>query len=241
MTSLFISDLHLHEKRPLITEAFFSFLQREASRASCLYILGDLFDTWIGDDDDSTLAHDVAERLSTLARQGVRLGFQHGNRDFLLGASYARRCSMELLPELHVIILSGYRCLLAHGDQFCTNDLEYQKFRHQVRNQQWQSQLLSKPLGERRAIAEQLRETSREANSLKAEDIMDVTPSEVIRAMENMNCTRLIHGHTHRPAQHTLTVRGVPGERVVLGDWDSRLWYLRADERSWQLLSRDLN
>jgi len=240
MSTLFISDLHLHEERPLVTEAFFSFLQTEARTATSLYILGDLFDAWIGDDDDRPLVKSVSQALRGISKK-TKLFFQHGNRDFLLGSDYANHCGMTLLPELFVIESGSERWLLAHGDQFCTQDLAYQQFRAQVRNPVWQKELLAKPLAERRAIAKQLREKSRDANSLKAEDIMDVTQAEIKNVLEKYRCCKLIHGHTHRPARHPLFItNNVPAERIVLGDWDTTFWFLRQKDSSLQLIQQGL-
>jgi UDP-2,3-diacylglucosamine hydrolase len=220
MNVLFISDLHLSEERPQTTAAFFAFLAEKAVACDQLYILGDFFDAWIGDDDDRPLAEEVAQALNKVSEQGVRIYFQHGNRDFLLGEAYAARCGMQLLPELHVMEQEGERYLLAHGDQFCTQDVAYQQFRALVRNLEWQLDFLAKPLLERRAIAGQLRAKSKEANSIKAEDIMDVTPSEIVKALTANQCETLIHGHTHRPARHALTLPdGSAAERIVLSDW----------------------
>lgn len=229
MYTLFISDLHLHESRPQITRAFFHFLRTQAIGAKALYILGDFFDMWIGDDDDSPLAQDVATELRALHSQGVAIYFIAGNRDFLLGKEYADKAGITLLPENAVIDLYGIPTLLLHGDELCTNDVEYQQFRTQMRNPGWQQQILTQPLAVRRALAAQLREKSQSMNSLKAEDIMDVTPAEVIRRMENVAVTRMIHGHTHRPARHSLTASGKPAERIVLGDWHDLGWCIKAD------------
>lgn len=220
MNILFISDLHLSEERPHTTAAFLAFLAEKAAACDQLYILGDFFDAWIGDDDDRPLAQEVARALKEVAAKGVQIFFQHGNRDFLLGDVYAARCGMQLLPELHVIEQEGRRYLLAHGDQFCTQDVAYQQFRALVRTPEWQREFLAKPLVERRAIAEQLRAKSKEANSIKAEDIMDVTPAEIEKVLVAHQCYTLIHGHTHRPAHHALTLPdGSAAERIVLSDW----------------------
>lgn len=237
MTTLFISDLHLNETRPQVTEAFFSFLRSLRSEASALYILGDLFDAWIGDDDDRALVADVAAALAALAQSGTQVYFQHGNRDFLLGEAYARRSGMQLLPELAVIERGGEHWLLAHGDQFCTRDAAYQQFRQQVRQTRWQEEILAKSLTERRQLAAALREKSREANSLKAEDIMDVTPDVVMQALQEKACRKLIHGHTHRPARHT-DANGL--ERLVLGEWDKQFWYLQERDGMLQLIERKI-
>ena len=247
MSTLFISDLHLSESRPLITEAFFSFLQNDAKNAETLYILGDLFDAWIGDDDDRSLASQVASALKALSDRGTKLFFQHGNRDFLIGHRYAKRCGMQLLPELFTLEVADERWLLAHGDQFCTEDIAYQQFRSMVRSPQWQKELLSKTLEERRAIATQLREKSKEANSIKAEDIMDVTPNEIEKILIDKKCSKLIHGHTHRPARHALSLPNLApqnklsAERVVLGEWHTTYWFIRQKGKTLELIEQGIS
>ena len=220
MNVLFIADLHLSEERPHITAAFFAFLSEEAVGCDQLYILGDFFDAWVGDDDDRLLTAEVAHALQKISDTGVEVFFQHGNRDFLLSDDYAKRCGMRLLPELYSMELAGHRYLLAHGDQFCTGDVAYQQFRAMVRDTQWQKSFLAKPLIERRSIAANLRAKSREANSRKAEDIMDVAPEVILSAMQQFKVTTLIHGHTHRPGRHFLQLSDHSTvERVVLGEW----------------------
>lgn len=237
MNALFISDLHLSEERPHTTAAFFAFLANKAAACDQLYILGDFFDAWIGDDDERPLSEEVAQALKNLANNGVRIFFQHGNRDFLLGEDYAARCDMQLLPALHIIEREGQRYLLAHGDQFCTQDVAYQQFRTLVRDAVWQQDFLAKPIAERRAIAAQLRAKSKEANSMKAEDIMDVTPSEIINVLIEQQCNIMIHGHTHRPARHSLTLpNGSAAERIVLGDWAETFWFLQLSDSGLQLI-----
>ena len=238
MSIQFISDLHLSEERPHTVAAFFCFLERVKGECESLYILGDFFDAWIGDDDDRPLVADVAAALFMLSqREGVRIFFQHGNRDFLLGEDFAVRSGMTLLPELQVITLpSGQRCLLAHGDQFCTADTAYQHFRATVREPDWQRAFLTKPLAERRAIAADLRARSREANSIKQEDIMDVTQDVVISVMQEQQVSVLLHGHTHRPSRHPVRLaNGLVGERVVLGEWDTSLWVATATAKGLSL------
>jgi UDP-2,3-diacylglucosamine hydrolase len=228
MSTLFISDLHLHESRPQITRAFFQFLETQAINADALYILGDFFDAWIGDDDDSELAQDIASGLHKLKEQGVAIYFMHGNRDFLLGENYASRAGMTIIPEGTVINLYGTLTLLVHGDALCTSDVEYQQCRQMVRSAPWQQQILAQPLAARRALAAQLREKSQSMNSLKAEDIMDVTEAEVVTQLQQANVHRMIHGHTHRPARHSLQVNNQPAERIVLGDWHDWAWCIKA-------------
>lgn len=236
MHTLFISDLHLHESRPQVTRAFFHFLYSHAIHAETLYILGDFFDAWIGDDDDSELLQDVASGLHKLSELGVAIYFMHGNRDFLLGKAYASKAGMSLIDDGTVIDLYGTPTLLMHGDTLCTGDTEYQQFRTMVRSPQWQQQILAQPLAARRALAAQLRAKSQSMNSLKADDIMDVSPTEVIAQMEAARVTRLIHGHTHRPARHQLVVAGNPAERIVLGDWHDSGWCIKADQNSIDLI-----
>ncbi len=236
MHSLFISDLHLHESRPQITRAFFQFLYTQAIHAEALYILGDFFDAWIGDDDDAELVQDVASGLHKLNELGVAIYFMHGNRDFLLGDAYAKKAGMTLIADGSLIDLYGTPTLLMHGDSLCTDDTEYQQFRAMVRSPQWQQQILAQPLPARRALAAQLREKSQSMNSLKVEDILDVSPAEVIAQMAAAKVTRLIHGHTHRPARHQIVVAGKPAERIVLGDWHDSGWCIKADQNNIALI-----
>lgn len=217
MYTLFISDLHLDPRRPETTAAFRDFITRRAVQADALYILGDLFEAWIGDDDDAPIATEVAETLAALERP---VYFAHGNRDFLLGADYAARCNMALLGEETVIDLHGRPTLLMHGDSLCTDDEDYQRFRVQCRQSAWQRQVLALPLEQRRAMAGRIRELSVAATRIKAEDITDVNPDAVRDAMQRHGVDRLIHGHTHRPAVHRFELAGGSiGERWVLGDW----------------------
>lgn len=240
MYTLFISDLHLHESRPQITRAFFHFLHTQAIDAESLYILGDFFDAWIGDDDDAELPQQVANELLALTRNGVTIYFMHGNRDFLLGDSYAKKSGMIIIPEGTVIDLYGTATLLVHGDALCTDDKDYQAFRAMVRSAQWQQQVLAQPLAARRALAAQLRDKSQSMNSLKAADIMDVTPAEVVKQMEEAKVQVMIHGHTHRPARHKLLANNRPAERIVLGDWHDFAWCIRADSNGMELKSWEI-
>jgi UDP-2,3-diacylglucosamine hydrolase len=219
MPILFISDLHLDDARPQITDLFVRFLAHEARGADALYILGDLFESWIGDDDDEPLARRMAHTLHDLSESGVPTYFMHGNRDFLLGADYAKQCGMTLLEDPTLVELGGERTLLMHGDSLCTDDIEYQKFRAFVRNPAWQTQFLAQPLAERRAFAAQARGESRKQTAMKAAEIMDVNQRAVESAMRTHGVRRLIHGHTHRPATHRFDLDGTSAERIVLGDW----------------------
>lgn len=241
MFSLFISDLHLDNKRPDILRAFLHFLEHDAPQAEALYILGDLFEAWVGDDDDSEIALSTKKALRQLSDSGTALYFMHGNRDFLLGQDFAQASGGTLLPDPTVHTLYGTPTLLMHGDSLCTADVEYMAVRQQVRSTQWKEGFLSKPLDERRQFAQQMRMASAEANSNKAEDIMDVTPAAVLDALREQQCPRLIHGHTHRPKVHTLTLGDESAERIVLGDWDEHLWYLRLDANGHTLSKRPIS
>lgn len=237
---LFISDLHLNAERPDITAAFFRFLEQTAPGAEALYILGDFFEYWIGDDYSDALVDEVREKLHALSKTGVPIFFMHGNRDFLLGEEFAAKAGMLLLHDPTVIDLNGERALLMHGDSLCTADAEYQAFRVQARNPQWQAAILSKSIEERLALARQLREKSKTESAMKAEDIMDVTQSEVERVMREHEVGLLIHGHTHRPAVHDFELDGEPARRIVLGDWHTRMWSLTCDNDDRRLEPRPL-
>jgi len=239
VSTLFISDLHLSENRPHLNEAFFSFLNKQARQCETLYILGDLFDAWIGDDDDSPFALEVLDHLKAFSDTGKKLFFMAGNRDFLVGRGFTETTNAQILPDPSVIELSiagkTSSALLMHGDSLCTEDQEYQQFRTMVRNPAWQEQVLGKSLEERRQLASMLREESQQANSEKNYEIMDVTPSEVISVMEQHQQSLLIHGHTHRPATHDLNLTTGPAQRIVLGDWEAYGWYLLANDEGLHL------
>lgn len=226
MSTLFISDLHLDPQRPAVIRAFFDLLQGPARQSDALYILGDFFEVWVGDDDDAPLSRDVVDALQQLTASGVPVFFMHGNRDFLVGEHFCRETGCQLLPDPSVVSLYGKPVLLMHGDLLCTDDTEYMAFRQQCRSEAWQQQVLAMPLEQRRAMAAKLRQDSREAASNKAEDIMDVNAQAVREALRAHGTDLLIHGHTHRPAIHRFA--GDDGEltRVVLGDWDSESWIL---------------
>ena len=219
MTKLFISDLHLQAARPDITERFFRFLETEAAEAEALYILGDLFEAWIGDDDPDEHNREVQAALRRLTDAGVAGYFMHGNRDFLIGDAFAERTGFTLLDDPVVHDLYGTPVLLSHGDAYCTDDVEYQAFRRQSRDPAWQQQVLSMSVEQRQALAGQAREESRAAMVDKAEDIMDVNADAVADALREAGVTTLVHGHTHRPAVHELDLDGTAATRIVLGDW----------------------
>ncbi len=229
---LFISDLHLEDSRPDITEGLLKFLEHESGRCSALYILGDLFEVWLGDDADDALARRIAAALSAFAAAGSAVYLMHGNRDFLLGEDYAARCGATLLADPFLLESELGPVLLSHGDALCTDDVDYQAFRAQVRNPAWQQQFLAQPLAARRAFAEQARAQSRTATAQKTMDIMDVNQTAVRELMQANGVQRLLHGHTHRPAKHSLDAEN-PADignsdsawRLVLGDWNQSGWY----------------
>lgn len=231
----FISDLHLDESRPYVTEALAQFLDQRRD-ASALYILGDLFEFWIGDDDDSLIARDVAHLLYDYQSSGPELFIMHGNRDFLLGERFMARVGAQLLPDPSVITADQQRILLMHGDSLCTRDTDYQAFRVLARDENWQASMLAQSLEARRELAQNLRKTSQDAGSRKAADIMDVTEHDVVAAMQNAKCDTLIHGHTHRPARHEDSA----GTRWVLGDWDQTGWYIELAGNALNLVEFDI-
>jgi len=235
MTTLFISDLHLDDNRPEPTALLLRFLEQEAVRADALYILGDLFEYWLGDDVPSGCSLVVAKALASLGEQGVACYFQHGNRDFLLRDEYARLAGMTLLPEEYVADLYGDRVLLMHGDSLCTDDDEYQQFRTQVRNPDWQQDFLALSANERLQAARQARDASAAHKGEMAMDIMDVNHAEVLSRFEQHGVQRLIHGHTHRPAVHRLVANGSPAQRIVLGDWYTKGSVLRVTPNTYDL------
>jgi len=219
VATLFIADLHLQTEEPAITAGFLRFLQGEARHADALYILGDLFEAWIGDDDPNPLHREIAIAIKALVDSGVPCFFVHGNRDFLLGKRYARDCGMTLLAEETVLDLYGRNILIMHGDTLCTDDTGYLAFRAKVHTPWIQTLFLALPLFIRNRIAARMRAGSKAANSSKSMTIMDVNPQAVVRVMEKHDVQWLIHGHTHRPDVHSLIANGQPAHRVVLGAW----------------------
>lgn len=237
MSYLFISDLHLDEGRRDITDSFLNFLVKQAPPAERLYILGDLFEVWLGDDHDTPFNSEI---IAALAAVPIPKYIMHGNRDFLLGPEFCRKTGFELLPDPTVIEIAGKPVLLMHGDSLCTLDKEYMKVRQMLRNEEVQKDLLGKSLAERAAIASGARAQSKEHTRETAADIMDVTPEEVERVMSENKVKLLVHGHTHRPAVHALQVSGTPARRIVLGDWDSQGWYLTMDDQGEDLISFEI-
>lgn len=234
--TLFIADLHLCQEEPAITAGFLHFLQREAPHCDALYILGDLFEAWIGDDDPNPLHQQVASALRALP---VPVYFIHGNRDFLVGRRFARASGMTLLPEEQVLTLYGHRLLIMHGDTLCTDDAGYLRFRAKVHNPWIQRLFLALPLWVRKRIAARMRADSKQANQHKSQSIMDVNQDAVVTTMQRHQVPLLIHGHTHRPAIHTLTLQSEAAQRAVLGAWHSRGSMIQLDAAGIQLIDFD--
>lgn len=239
--TLFISDLHLCESRPHITEQFVSFIENTARCAEALYILGDLFEYWAGDDDLEDSHHQIViQALHRLSEHGVRCYLIHGNRDFLLGQRFAAAANLVILEDPTQLDIYGHRVLLSHGDALCTDDVAYQDFRKQVRCPDWQSTFLSQPLAARKAQIKALRMRSEQEKSGKTESIMDVNDEAVASLLRDYQHPQLfIHGHTHRPAMHALEIDQHNIQRWVLGDWYDQGSCLRLDSTGCKAL--DLN
>ena len=222
MNLAFISDLHLSEETRELNSAFFNFLNRHNNAFDQLFILGDLFEVWLGDDDASSFTNDISNALSKFSQKGTEIFFIHGNRDFLIGKNFLARSEMTLLSDPFIFEFFDKKIALSHGDIFCTDDLEYQNFKKEVRTQTWQNNFLSKSLLERKQIAANMRDASKSLSMQKQSTIMDVNENAVQEFAEAYNIDVLIHGHTHRPKIHHHDAI----KRVVLGDWSSSGWYL---------------
>ena len=230
MTTLFISDLHLEDDRPDIADQFLRFLETEALQADALYILGDLFESWVGDDDPNEHYQWIKQALCKLTKKGVPVYFMHGNRDFMIGEAFAGETGVTILPDPHVATIHGDQVLLSHGDAYCTDDLEYQAFRKMSRDPQWQAMMLAKSLEERLAFAAQARQASKARGGTMSEEIMDVNADAIDAALREAGVQIMLHGHTHRPAVHELTVDGTAAQRIVLGDWYEQGSVVRWDD-----------
>ena len=237
MTLLFASDVHLAAHRPGAVEAFSAFLSGPVRRADRLYILGDLFDQWLGDDDGRAPHPSIEAALAETVAAGVPIDLIHGNHDFLLGDAFAKRTGCRLVDEPLVIEVKGDRVVLLHGDTLCTRDVDYQAFRRYTRDPENQRVFLARSLDERVRQAAGLRATSASRSRLKPEDIMDVTPEEVVRMLSECGAAWMVHGHTHRPAVHALDLETGPATRIVLGDWYGRGTVLVWDEQGCRLAS----
>jgi UDP-2,3-diacylglucosamine hydrolase len=235
---VFISDLHLSLEEPDTAQRFFKLLDSIQGTAEAVSILGDLFETWVGDDElAAPFQASIAHALARLTDSGIQVGIMHGNRDFLIGSDFLAASGAYLLPDPSLIDLYGEPTLLLHGDSLCSDDQDYQTFRKQVRSPAWQREFLAKPLPERLAIAREMRTESRLAQSGKSMAILDVNPEAVCQAFRSHGCRRMIHGHTHRPARHVLEIDGVSCERWVLTDWYSDGGYLLCDPSGCELKS----
>jgi UDP-2,3-diacylglucosamine hydrolase len=227
---LFVSDLHLCESRPQINQVFFEFLRGPARAAESLYILGDLFEYWAGDDDlDDPFNASVVSKLAELPRAGVTVNIMHGNRDFLFGEAFAEACRAHLISDPCMVELGGISTLLLHGDTLCTDDVDYQRFRAEVRAEDWRRRFLSLPLAQRKQQIAVMRERSESEKKHKVPEIMDVNSAAVEQLLRDHGYPRLIHGHTHRPAHHEFLLDGRRCERWVLADWYRSGSYLRCD------------
>jgi UDP-2,3-diacylglucosamine hydrolase len=239
MKTLFLSDQHLEDARPEALDWMLGFLAEPAREADAVYILGDLFEYWIGDDAPSQTARTLAGATRDLADRGVPIGFMHGNRDFLLGADYAAQAGFELLPETFTLDLYGTSTVLLHGDTLCTDDHEYQAVRAQTRDPAWQRRVLSMSVEERLEMARNARDASMAHTGSAATDIMDVSPQTVLEAFATSGARLMIHGHTHRPAVHEVSLKdGTTARRIVLADWYDHGSYLEVTPEGF--VSRDL-
>jgi len=227
---LFISDLHLAPERPDIIQLFVAFLNNQAAQAESLYILGDLVEYWLGDDDEAEGLGAVFDCMKQISENGLKIYLMHGNRDFLMGEQLAQRAGCTLINDPYIAEFNNTPVLLMHGDTLCTDDSRYQELRLMLRNPAWQKDFLSKPLAEREQMAIALRKQSKEETQSKAADIMDVNSAAVNQAFLTHQVTLMIHGHTHRPAIHELSVNGKPVKRIVLGDWYSQGSVLEFDD-----------
>jgi UDP-2,3-diacylglucosamine hydrolase len=230
LTTLFISDLHLGAAKPDIGTQFLGFLDSEAAAADALYILGDLFESWVGDDDPNPHYATIKQALRRLTGSGVPVFFMHGNRDFMIGAEFAAETGVKILQDPHVLKLHGATVLLSHGDAWCTDDVEYQAVRRTTRDPEWQAMMLQKPLGERLAFAAQARAASMAHGGTINEEIADVNTAAVEKAMRAAGIRKVLHGHTHRPDVHSFSLDGQDATRIVLGDWYEQGSVVRWDE-----------
>ncbi|WP_163921465.1 UDP-2,3-diacylglucosamine diphosphatase [Photobacterium sp. Alg240-V54] len=241
MTTLFIADLHLSAERPDITACFLRFMAQETHHIDALYVLGDLFEMWIGDDEDSPFLRQIKQAFKTLTDTGTPCYFIHGNRDFLIGKRFSRETGITLLPEHSVVDLYGTPTLILHGDTLCIEDQAYQRYRKKVHNPVIQWLFARLPLSYRIKVGDKFRQNSGKNNQTKSQSIMDVTQAEVIRIMREANVTQMIHGHTHRPNIHNFDIDGIPAQRIVLGDWYDHGSVLVYNADDYQLETRNFN
>jgi len=231
MTTLFISDLHLEAERPDIAEQFLKFLETDASEADDLYILGDLFEAWVGDDDPNTHYFTIKRALRKLSDSGIPVYFMHGNRDFMIGRGFANETGVEILRDPHKVVMYGRQVLLSHGDALCTDDVQYQRVRKMTRDPDWQATILARPLKDRLRMAEEARRQSLEQTLNLSMEIMDVNQNAVKTVIKSFKVDVLLHGHTHRPAIHDVDLGNRKAKRIVLGDWYTQGSMVRWDSR----------
>ena len=235
MTTLFISDLHLEAERPDIARQFLSFLEQEASEADDLYILGDLFEAWVGDDDPNTHYFTIKRALRKIVDKGIPVYFMHGNRDFMIGRGFANETGVEILKDPYKVQMYGQKVLLSHGDVLCTDDVQYQRVRKMTRDPDWKKTILARPLKDRLRMAEEARRQSLEQTINKSMEIMDVNQDAVKTIIKHFNVDVLLHGHTHRPAIHEIDLGRRKAKRIVLGDWYTQGSVVRWDTRGPEL------
>ena len=238
MKSIFISDLHLNASEPDVYHAFRRFIHDLPVDLDELYILGDLFEAWIGDDDPDDFVAKVKNDLYGITHSGIKLKVQHGNRDFALGKRFCRETGAELIGDHHIFERYGQKALLMHGDLLCTDDEAYQRFRRKVHNPIYNFIIRNMPLSSRRKLADKWRSQSKDMNRNKPENIMDVNADAVSQVMHTHDVSTLIHGHTHRPDIHHLVS---PKQRIVLGDWAKNIWWIRADKQGFHLRSAPIS
>jgi len=231
MTTLFISDLHLEAERPDIAEQFLKFLETDASQADDLYILGDLFEAWVGDDDPNTHYFTIKRALRKLSDSGIPVYFMHGNRDFMIGRGFANETGVEILKDPHKVVMYGQQVLLSHGDALCTDDVQYQRVRKMTRDPDWQATMLARPLKARLRMAEEARRQSLEQTLNLSMEIVDVNQDAVKTVIKSFKVDVLLHGHTHRPAIHDVDLGNRKAKRIVLGDWYTQGSVVRWDSR----------
>lgn len=235
MTTLFVSDLHLEAERPDIADQFLKFLQTDASEADDLYILGDLFEVWVGDDDPNAHYVTIKRALRKLVDSGIPVFFMHGNRDFMIGQKFANETGVRILEDPHKVLMYGQHALLSHGDALCTDDVQYQRIRKMTRDPDWQATILARPLKDRLRMAEEARRQSLEQTINLSMEIMDVNQDAVKKIIQSYKVDILLHGHTHRPAIHDVDLGSRKAKRIVLGDWYTQGSLVRWDTRGPQL------
>lgn len=237
MDAIFISDLHLQDDKPELTEGFLRFCDIWGPQTKRLYILGDLFEVWIGDDFVTQTSRAVTQALASLRARGVELSFMAGNRDFLIGAEFAAAAGLKILPDGIVEKISTHSLLLSHGDDYCTQDVEYQTFKKSVRDPRWITAFLQRPLNVRQQMAQAIRKEAQFLGKEKEKYVMDVADEAVLKAFDKSQTRLLIHGHTHRPGVHTHWLKAQACKRIVLGDWGESGWMATVDGASTQLLT----